>query len=182
LVRAEHVALLPSGVAPLIVKEPRAVFAAAAAALVSRRDFDPTALAVPASVKQEADVVIGRGVVIGEQVEIGQGTTIGPNTVIGPGVAIGRNCRIGANVVIYCALIGDRVTISSGSVIGEVGFGHHDAFFDGIEGRTSFLQHRPSAFIGRQAMVPGREYDRSFGLSLVRLRHNVGRLTWLDYT
>jgi UDP-3-O-[3-hydroxymyristoyl] glucosamine N-acyltransferase len=117
------VALLPPGVAPLIVKEPRAVFAAAAAALIVRRDFDPTAPAVPASVKQEADVVIGRGVVIGEDAEIGQGTTIGPNSVIGPGVAIGRNCRIGANVVIYCALIGDRVTISSGSVIGEVGFG-----------------------------------------------------------
>ncbi len=123
LVRAEHATLLPSGVAPLIVKEPRAVFAAAAAALIARRDFDPTAPAVPASVKLEADVVIGRGVVIGEDAEIGQGTTIGPNSVIGPGVAIGRNCRIGANVVIYCALIGDRVTISSGSVIGEVGFG-----------------------------------------------------------
>ena len=123
LVRAEHASMLPAGVAPLIVKEPRAVFAAAAAALVTRRDFDPTAPAVPASVKLEANVIIGRGVVIGEDVEIGRGTTIGPNSVIGPGVAIGRNCRIGANVTIYCALIGDRVTISSGSVIGEVGFG-----------------------------------------------------------
>ncbi len=123
LIRLEDAALLPPGVAPLIVNEPRAVFAAAAAALVTRRDFDPTAPAVPASVKLEAGVVIGRGVVIGEDAEIGQGTTIGPNSVIGPGVAIGRNCQIGANVTIYCALIGDRVTISSGSVIGEVGFG-----------------------------------------------------------
>lgn len=123
LVQADHAGLLPPEVAPLVVKEPRAVFAKAAQGLVARRDFDPNGAAIPASVKLEDRIVLGRGVVLGEDVEIGSGTTIGPNTVIGPGVAIGRDCRIGANVTLYCALIGDRVTISSGSVVGEAGFG-----------------------------------------------------------
>jgi UDP-3-O-[3-hydroxymyristoyl] glucosamine N-acyltransferase len=62
-------------------------------------------------------------VVVGQGASIGSGTVIGPNTVIGPGVAIGRDCRIGANVSIGFALIGDRVKILAGSVIGEHGFG-----------------------------------------------------------
>jgi UDP-3-O-[3-hydroxymyristoyl] glucosamine N-acyltransferase len=123
LVRAEHADLLPKNVAPLIVKEPRAAFALAASALVQRRDFESGGPAIAGSARLESDVVLSHGVVLGTDVEIGQGTKIGPNTVIGPGVAIGRHCRIGANVTIYCALIGDRVTIASGSVIGETGFG-----------------------------------------------------------
>ena len=43
--------------------------------------------------------------------------------MIGPGVAIGRDCEIGPNVTIGFALIGDRVQISAGAVIGEAGFG-----------------------------------------------------------
>ncbi len=60
---------------------------------------------------------------VGAGARIGAGTSIGPNSVIGPGVAIGRNCRLGANVAISHALIGDRVQILSGAVIGEAGFG-----------------------------------------------------------
>ncbi|GIU66117.1 UDP-3-O-(3-hydroxymyristoyl)glucosamine N-acyltransferase [Candidatus Phycosocius spiralis] len=123
LIRAEDALRLPKHVAPLIVNEPRASFALAAASLVQRRDFESGAPAIPTSVSLNSDVILGHGVVLGEDVEIGQATTIGPNTVIGPGVVIGRHCRIGANVTIYCALIGDRVTIASGSVIGETGFG-----------------------------------------------------------
>jgi UDP-3-O-[3-hydroxymyristoyl] glucosamine N-acyltransferase len=48
---------------------------------------------------------------------------IGANTVIGPGVAIGREAAISANVTLGCALLGDRVTILAGAVIGEAGFG-----------------------------------------------------------
>ena len=44
-----------------------------------------------------------------------------PIAVIGPGVAIGRDCCIGANVTIGFALIGDRVRILAGAVIGEPG-------------------------------------------------------------
>jgi UDP-3-O-[3-hydroxymyristoyl] glucosamine N-acyltransferase len=48
---------------------------------------------------------------------------IGANAVIGPGVAIGRGCQISANATIGFALIGDRVKVLAGAVIGEAGFG-----------------------------------------------------------
>jgi UDP-3-O-[3-hydroxymyristoyl] glucosamine N-acyltransferase len=71
----------------------------------------------------EEDVSIGPGAVIGPQVWIGRGSVIGANTVIGPGVTLGRACEVGANVVIGFSLIGDRVRILSGAVLGEPGFG-----------------------------------------------------------
>jgi UDP-3-O-[3-hydroxymyristoyl] glucosamine N-acyltransferase len=114
---------LPKGVVPLVVKAPRAAFRAAVAALVVRRELSGVGPSVDPSAKLEAGVSMGQNVVIGAGAEIGGGTHIGPNSVIGPGVAIGRDCRIGANATIYCAFIGDRVTISSNSVIGEAGFG-----------------------------------------------------------
>src|SRR5262249_23744937 len=71
----------------------------------------------------ENGVHVGFGVVIGAGARIGRGTVVGPNSVIGPGVAIGRDCVIGSNVVMGFALIGDRVRLLSGAVIGEAGFG-----------------------------------------------------------
>jgi UDP-3-O-[3-hydroxymyristoyl] glucosamine N-acyltransferase len=123
LVRSASAHILPAHVAPLVVKSARAGFSLAASALVQRRELNRHAGQIADTAKIEDGVAIGHNVIIGEGAEIGSGTTIAPNTVIGPGVAIGRNCRIGANVTIYCALIGDNVTISSNSVIGEAGFG-----------------------------------------------------------
>jgi UDP-3-O-[3-hydroxymyristoyl] glucosamine N-acyltransferase len=71
----------------------------------------------------EPDVELGPGVVIGSGAQIGRGTRIGAQSVIGPGVTIGRDCEISANVTIGFALIGDRVRILAGTVIGEAGFG-----------------------------------------------------------
>ncbi len=123
LVRQSAASVLPKEVAPLIVPSARAGFALGATALVQRKDFrtggpqiDPTAVV-------EENVTLGHNVVVGQGAEIGSNTKIGPNSVIGPGVAIGRNCVIGANVTIFCAYIGDKVTIGSNSVIGETGFG-----------------------------------------------------------
>jgi UDP-3-O-[3-hydroxymyristoyl] glucosamine N-acyltransferase len=123
LVRAGAVSELPAHVAPLVVASPRAAFSLAAFALVRRRELASNGPNVDGLALLEAGVNLGHNVVVGAGAEIGAGTTIGPNTVIGPGVTIGRNCRIGANATIYCAYIGDRVTISSNSVVGEAGFG-----------------------------------------------------------
>jgi UDP-3-O-[3-hydroxymyristoyl] glucosamine N-acyltransferase len=123
LVRAGAVSELPAHVAPLVVASPRAAFSLAAFALVRRRELASNGPNVDGLALLEAGVSLGHNVVVGAGAEIGAGTTIGPNTVIGPGVTIGRNCRIGANATIYCAYIGDRVTISSNSVVGEAGFG-----------------------------------------------------------
>lgn len=71
----------------------------------------------------EEGVELGTNVVIGRGVEIGRNTIIGPNTVIGAGVAIGRNCIIAANCTIYCAYLGNDVTVHAGARIGTDGFG-----------------------------------------------------------
>jgi UDP-3-O-[3-hydroxymyristoyl] glucosamine N-acyltransferase len=123
LVRETSVAALPVTTAPIVVASPRAAFSLASAALVQRRELSDSACAIDPSATLEHGVRLGHHVVIGRNSEIGAGSIIGPNSVIGPGVAIGRNCKIGANVTIYCAYIGDNVTISSNTVIGEAGFG-----------------------------------------------------------
>ena len=69
--------------------------------------------------------------VVSHDAHVGARTTIYPNTTIGPGTRIGRDCILYPNVTIYdgCT-IGDRVTIHSGTVIGQDGFGY--ATHDGV--------------------------------------------------
>ena len=63
--------------------------------------------------------------VIGEGVEIGAGTRIGPRVVIGRGSRIGNDCDILAQAVIYPGtVVGDRVVVQSGAVLGSTGFGY----------------------------------------------------------
>ncbi|HKQ50306.1 MAG TPA: UDP-3-O-(3-hydroxymyristoyl)glucosamine N-acyltransferase [Phycisphaerae bacterium] len=74
---------------------------------------------------------IGPGACIHHNVTIGENVTIGKNAVFYPGCYIARDCQIGddcllyPNVVIYDgSLLGHRVTIHAGSVIGEDGLGY----------------------------------------------------------
>jgi UDP-3-O-[3-hydroxymyristoyl] glucosamine N-acyltransferase len=63
--------------------------------------------------------------VVGEGVEIGKGTSIGPGVVIGAGVHIGRDCNILARVTLYPrTVLGDRVVVQAGAVLGSTGFGY----------------------------------------------------------
>jgi UDP-3-O-[3-hydroxymyristoyl] glucosamine N-acyltransferase len=121
-VAARHAPESPAGTAVLITPEPQAAWSRAALRLHAPRMLADGA-ARAASVELEEDVVLAPGVVLGEGVRIGRGSRIGANTVLGPGVAIGRNCQIGSNVSIGFALVGDRVRVASGAVIGEAGFG-----------------------------------------------------------
>jgi UDP-3-O-[3-hydroxymyristoyl] glucosamine N-acyltransferase len=113
---------LPPGCAPLVHRNPHAAYALLAEALHPPRQHVGAARISP-DARLEPGVRLGPGVVVGQGAAIGAGTVVGPNTVIGPGVAIGRDCRVGANVSISFALLGDRVKILSGAVIGEAGFG-----------------------------------------------------------
>lgn len=122
-VRPEHRDLLPVNCAALITRHPQAAWAAAVARLHAPRRHDPSADAGHGEVGLEDGVLLAPGAIIGQGARIGRGTRIGPGAVIGPGVVIGRDCVIGPNVVIGFALIGDRVSISAGAVIGEAGFG-----------------------------------------------------------
>jgi UDP-3-O-[3-hydroxymyristoyl] glucosamine N-acyltransferase len=63
--------------------------------------------------------------VVGQRVEIGEGTGIGPGVVLGDGVRIGRDCHILARVTIYSGtVLGDRVVVQAGAVLGSTGFGY----------------------------------------------------------
>jgi UDP-3-O-[3-hydroxymyristoyl] glucosamine N-acyltransferase len=68
-------------------------------------------------------VTVDPGAAIGAEAEIGTGTVVGANAVIGAKVRIGRNCSIGPNASIAHALIGDRVILHAGCLIGQDGFG-----------------------------------------------------------
>jgi UDP-3-O-[3-hydroxymyristoyl] glucosamine N-acyltransferase len=118
-----HVGQLPQGCLALITPEPQAAYARAAARLHRARRHDPADPQVHPSAEIEPGAFVRHGAVIGPGVRIGRGTEIGANAVIGPGVAVGRDCSVGANATIGFALIGDRVRILAGVVIGEAGFG-----------------------------------------------------------
>lgn len=111
----------PKGCVALIAANPQGAYALAAQRLHRPRPFGPSAVAADA--RLEEGVVLGPGAVIGPGAQVGRGTRIGANAVIGPGVAIGRDCDIGPNVTLGFALVGDRVKILAGAVIGEPGFG-----------------------------------------------------------
>ncbi len=113
----------PPGCTPLVTRHPQYAYALAAGRLVTPRDIEACNTAVHPSAGLEDDVVIGRGAVVAQDSEIGEGTRIGPGATIGPGVKIGRHCRIGAAAVVGFALVGDRVHIHAGAVVGEAGFG-----------------------------------------------------------
>jgi UDP-3-O-[3-hydroxymyristoyl] glucosamine N-acyltransferase len=121
-VQAKNVEVLPAGCVALVTPHPQGAYALAAQRLHRARTLTPGP-AVAKDVELEEGVVLAPGVILGSGVRVGRGTRIGGGTVIGPGVAIGRDALISANVSISCALIGDRVKILAGAVIGEAGFG-----------------------------------------------------------
>lgn len=85
--------------------------------------IDETAF-IHSSVKLGNNCGIGKNVVIPEGCEIGDNVKIFHNTVLGPGVKIGDNTLLFQNVSIreFC-IIGKRVIIHPGTVIGSDGFG-----------------------------------------------------------
>jgi UDP-3-O-[3-hydroxymyristoyl] glucosamine N-acyltransferase len=114
--------LLPLSHTTIITPHPRAAFGRVAQRMATLREHGAGPAIDPAA-RIDTDVVLETGCVIGADAHIGKGARIGANTVIGPGVQIGERTRIGANAVVRCALIGDGVTILSGAIIGESGFG-----------------------------------------------------------
>ncbi len=117
-------AFAPSACTPLITPFPQAAYAAAAERLHRARGWDAAGVAgVHPSAELEEGVIASPGAMVGPGASIGRGTYIAPNAVIGPGVAIGRDGYVGAGTVVGFALVGDRVRIYAGAIIGEAGFG-----------------------------------------------------------
>jgi len=118
---------------PLLVSDhPKLAFARAARLLHNALPRDGV---VPANVNPTAVVhasaVLGRAVqveeraVVSDRAEIGENTRIGVGCAIGAGVTIGRDCEIYPNVTMYPGtILGDRVIVHAGAVLGSDGFGY----------------------------------------------------------
>ncbi len=113
----------PASCVALVTPAPQAAHAAAADRLFRPWTLAPGAPPVDPSAEIEDQVILSPGAVVGPRARIGRGTVVGPGAYVGPGVAVGRDWVIGATAVIGFALLGDRVRIHAGAVIGEPGFG-----------------------------------------------------------
>ena len=87
--------------------------------------IDPTAIVDSTVQLDENAVSIGPNVVIESGTTVEDGTRIEAGCIIGKDSRIGRACRLHANVTLYrSTVLGDRVELHSGVVIGADGFGY----------------------------------------------------------
>lgn len=162
--------LRPPGVACIAVENPSRAFES----VVDRFGFQPLAMTPgvhPSAVVAESavfdvgKVAIGPQAVISEGVVIGDGTEIGAGCFVGPGAAIGVNSRLFPNSTLQAGcLLGDRVIVHSGAVIGADGFGYE--FEKG--------QHRKV----RQSGIVQIDSDVEIGAGTMIDRARFGR-TWI---
>ena len=136
-----------------------------------------------------ADVVLGEGVsiaahaVISAGVRLGAGCVIGASSFVGEQTAIGENTRLYPLVTIReRGVIGARVIIHSGAVIGSDGFGYD---FDPKTGRhvkiahTGYVQIDNDVEIGANTTIDRGRFGRTHigeGAkidNLVQIAHNV---------
>jgi UDP-3-O-[3-hydroxymyristoyl] glucosamine N-acyltransferase len=112
----------------LEVSEPKFAFIKAAEWLspepASTAAIHQTAIVAP-DANLGTSVCIGPYVVIEQGVEIGSGTVIEAFCFLGRGTRVGENCRLHPRVTFYAgSLVGHRVEVHSGAVIGSDGFGY----------------------------------------------------------
>jgi len=140
-----------------------------------RASVDESARLDPAKVRIHAGAVVMAGA------EIGDGSEIGPNCVIGENVRIGRDCLFYANVSVReRCLIGDRVILQPGAVIGSDGYG-----YELVEGRhakvdqVGIVEIQNDAEIGANSTIDRARFGRTVigeGTkidNLVQIAHNV---------
>lgn len=114
---------------PIIrVANPRTAFAALLELFRAREDVEriisPLAVVAPGA-KIGKNVAIQPFAVVEEDVEIGDGCVVYSHVYIGKRVKVGQNCTFYPQVTIReNCVIGDKVVLQSGSVIGGDGFGY----------------------------------------------------------
>jgi len=120
-------AAYPGSKAVIETSQPRLWFARAAKLLepaLGSTGIHPAAV-VASSAAVAAGVSVGAGAVVGEGAAIGEGTRIEAGAVIGRGVRIGEGCRIYPRAVLYPgSVLGNRVVVHAGAVLGADGFGY----------------------------------------------------------
>jgi len=111
----------------IVCKNPYASYARISA-LINPEHRPPPGIDVNAIVDGQAKVAataaVGPGAVIEQGARIGENAVIGANCFVGRDARIGAGTRLHANVTVYHeCLIGERVILHSGVVIGADGFG-----------------------------------------------------------
>ncbi len=103
-----------------------------------------------------------------------------PNVVIGDNVSIGEHCKIYPNVVIYRdSIIGNRVNIHAGSIIGCDGFGYaHTA-----EGKHIKIEHNGRVVIEDDVEIGANNtIDRAvFGQTLIKQGAKIDNLVQIGH-
>jgi UDP-3-O-[3-hydroxymyristoyl] glucosamine N-acyltransferase len=123
----------PDGMALVAVENPTLAFSAVISHFAEViRSFQPgihpQAMVDPSAQLDPSKVCIHASAVVMSGASIGDGTEIFPNAIIGAGVRIGRDCIIYQNVSIReRSIIGDRVILQPGVVIGADGYGYQFA-------------------------------------------------------
>ena len=111
----------------LVVAQPRLAFARAALLLRTVQapsGVDPQASVAPTA-RLAPGVSIGPFAVIGEDVQLAEGVHIGPGAVVGAGCMLGARCHLYPRAVLYPGvLMGERVIVHAGAVLGSDGFGY----------------------------------------------------------
>ncbi|HEX7261011.1 MAG TPA: UDP-3-O-(3-hydroxymyristoyl)glucosamine N-acyltransferase, partial [Luteolibacter sp.] len=120
----------PEGTALIAVDNPSLAFAVvvrhfAAATRQFTPGIHPRAFVDPSVVLDPSKVRVQAGAVVMEGVTLGDGSDIGPNCVIFDNAVIGKDCRLLANVTVReRCILGDRVILQPGAVIGSDGYGY----------------------------------------------------------
>lgn len=177
----------PESAALISVENPSLAFGVAvkhftaAHARVFEPGIHPRAI-IDESVDYEPDKVrVHAGAVVMAGAVIGDGTEIGPNVVVGENVRIGSDCLLHALVSIRerCVL-GDRVIVQPGAVIGSDGFG-----YETVEGRHMKMDQigivvlEDDVEIGANTTIDRARFGRTvIGAgskidNLVQIAHNV---------
>ncbi len=120
----------PVGSTCLAVANPSEAFSRLAdkmgsAATEFQAEVHPSAVVGKDVVANFDRVRIGANAVIEEGASLGDGTDVGPGCFVGRNARIGANCRLHANVTVYAScVLGNRVVLHGGCVIGADGFGY----------------------------------------------------------
>jgi len=140
----------------------------------------PSAVIDP-SAELGPDVAVGAHAVIEAGARIGARSVIGANSFVGHWVAMGEDCWISPNVSIReRCLLGNRVSLQPGVVIGADGFGYE--FRDGAHQKipqTGIVQIEDDVEIGANSTIDRARFGRTWirkGTkidNLVQIGHNV---------
>ncbi len=117
----------------LVVENARAALATFLATLKRPRPRGP--FRHPSAIVEEGahigdDVYLGAHVYVGAKARIGRGSTLGPGSYVGEDASIGDESWLHPHAVVHDGcVVGNRVVLHSGAVIGSEGFGW--AFIEG---------------------------------------------------